>query len=193
MYNSACLRNSCPNDIVLYEADLLPLSLRRNACLVKYYSKLSSLGFQNRTSKFLISWSSNQRLKSGSPFGQAVSDHLIPNSIERHSVAEIIDPSEGLDGVYFHDDLPVRVNKQMDLPCYLKQLALERINCVPMDALQMYTDGSKLDGDLAVVFILNFGIKNLSSRREIRISARFFVASLLRYWRAWFPSCRCLN
>ncbi|GFV52114.1 putative RNA-directed DNA polymerase from transposon BS [Trichonephila clavipes] len=62
------LRDSCPKDIVLYEADLQPLSLRRNACLVKYYSKLSGLGFQNCTSKYLMSWSSHQRLQRGSSF-----------------------------------------------------------------------------------------------------------------------------
>ncbi|GFY08257.1 putative RNA-directed DNA polymerase from transposon BS [Trichonephila clavipes] len=49
------LRNSCPKDIVLHEANLLLLSLRRNSFLVKYHSKFSSLGFQNRTSKFLES------------------------------------------------------------------------------------------------------------------------------------------
>ncbi|GIX70088.1 putative RNA-directed DNA polymerase from transposon BS [Caerostris extrusa] len=46
------LRNTCPNDIVLYEADLQPLSLRRSA-LVKYYGKLCSLGDRNRTSAYL--------------------------------------------------------------------------------------------------------------------------------------------
>ncbi|GFX16880.1 RNase H domain-containing protein [Trichonephila clavipes] len=39
------LRNSYPKDIVLYEADMQPLILRRNACFVKYYSKLSGIGF----------------------------------------------------------------------------------------------------------------------------------------------------
>ncbi|GFU87617.1 RNase H domain-containing protein [Trichonephila clavipes] len=76
------LLNSCPIDIVLYEADLQPLSLRGHACLVKYYRKLSGLGFQNRTSKFLRSWSSHQRLKRGSPFGHVVSGHLVVSSIE---------------------------------------------------------------------------------------------------------------
>ncbi|GFU05153.1 RNase H domain-containing protein [Trichonephila clavipes] len=80
------LRNSCPKDIVLCEADLQPLSLRRNASLVKYYyGKLSGLGFQNRTSKFLRSWSSHQKLKRGSPFGHFVSGHLVASSIEHHS------------------------------------------------------------------------------------------------------------
>ncbi|GFW94776.1 uncharacterized protein TNCV_4248161 [Trichonephila clavipes] len=40
------------------------------------------------------------------------------------------------------DILPVHVNKQADLPAYLKQLALERIGDVPIDAVQVYTDGS---------------------------------------------------
>ncbi|GFU15878.1 putative RNA-directed DNA polymerase from transposon BS [Trichonephila clavipes] len=37
------LKNSCPRDIVLFEADLHPLSLRRRTCLTKYYNKLRSL------------------------------------------------------------------------------------------------------------------------------------------------------
>ncbi|GFS97579.1 putative RNA-directed DNA polymerase from transposon BS [Trichonephila clavipes] len=131
------LRNSCPKDIVLYEADLQPLSLRRNACLVKYYSKLSSLGFQNRASKFLRSRSNRQRLKRGSPFGRVASGHLVSSSIEHHSLSQIIDPSEGLDGVYFQVDLSIQVSKQKELPCYLKQLTLERINNVPKDAVHM--------------------------------------------------------
>ncbi|GFV40457.1 RNase H domain-containing protein [Trichonephila clavipes] len=64
-----------------------------------------------------------------------------------HSLSQIIDPSEGLDGVYFHVDLSIQVSKQKELPCYLKQLALERINNLPKDAVYMYTDGSKLGSD----------------------------------------------
>ncbi|GFX60812.1 RNase H domain-containing protein [Trichonephila clavipes] len=78
------LRNSCPKD-VLYEADLQPISLRRNACLVKYYSKLSGLDI--RTSKFLRSWSSHQRLKRGSPFGHVASGHFVTSSMEHHSLS----------------------------------------------------------------------------------------------------------
>ncbi|GFX78475.1 putative RNA-directed DNA polymerase from transposon BS [Trichonephila clavipes] len=45
------LKNTCPRDIVLFEADLQPLSLRRRACLTKYYNKIVSLDSRNRTSK----------------------------------------------------------------------------------------------------------------------------------------------
>ncbi|GFW58177.1 putative RNA-directed DNA polymerase from transposon BS [Trichonephila clavipes] len=48
------LRNTCPIDIVLFEADLQPLSLRRRACLTKYYNKLRSLDSRNRTSAYLV-------------------------------------------------------------------------------------------------------------------------------------------
>ncbi|GFV92239.1 putative RNA-directed DNA polymerase from transposon BS [Trichonephila clavipes] len=46
------LKNTCPRDIVLFEVDLQPLSLRRHACLTKYYNKLRSLESQNRTSAY---------------------------------------------------------------------------------------------------------------------------------------------
>ncbi|GFY10779.1 RNase H domain-containing protein [Trichonephila clavipes] len=48
---------------------------------------------------------------------------------------------------FFHVYLSIQAKKQKELPCYLKQLALDRINNVPMDAVHMYTDGSKLDSD----------------------------------------------
>ncbi|GFT32413.1 uncharacterized protein TNCV_4484331 [Trichonephila clavipes] len=50
-----------------------------------------------------------------------------------------------LDEVFFHPELPVHVNKQAELPAYLKQLALERIGDIPIDAVQVYTDGSRDD------------------------------------------------
>ncbi|GBM10269.1 hypothetical protein AVEN_49991-1 [Araneus ventricosus] len=43
------LKRSCPSIIVLYEADLQPLHVRRQASLVKYYNKLSSIDQSNKT------------------------------------------------------------------------------------------------------------------------------------------------
>ncbi|GFW19711.1 RNase H domain-containing protein [Trichonephila clavipes] len=43
------LRNTCPRDIVHFEADLQPLSLRRRSCITKYYNKLRGLNSGNRT------------------------------------------------------------------------------------------------------------------------------------------------
>ncbi|GFU12215.1 uncharacterized protein NPIL_529081 [Nephila pilipes] len=39
-----CLRNCCPKAIVLFEAELQPLSLRRQTNSTKYFAKLNSLG-----------------------------------------------------------------------------------------------------------------------------------------------------
>ncbi|GFW31996.1 rac GTPase-activating protein 1 [Trichonephila clavipes] len=51
------------------QADLQPLIVRRNSILVKY-NKLFSYNPRNRTSKFLKSWSNNQRLKRNNLYSQ---------------------------------------------------------------------------------------------------------------------------
>ncbi|GFX07731.1 putative RNA-directed DNA polymerase from transposon BS [Trichonephila clavipes] len=61
------LRNSCPRDIVLYKADLLPLRLRSKFLLAKYFVKLISFGDQHKTSSYAGNWNNNRRLKGGSP------------------------------------------------------------------------------------------------------------------------------
>ncbi|GBM03606.1 hypothetical protein AVEN_203177-1 [Araneus ventricosus] len=54
-------------------------------------------------------------------------------------------PIGGTACVFFHTNLPVQVNKQKDHPTYLRQLALEIINDIPVDAVKVYTDGSRND------------------------------------------------
>ncbi|GFV87826.1 RNase H domain-containing protein [Trichonephila clavipes] len=49
------------------------------------------------------------------------------------------------DGVFFRVELPVHVNKQTNLPAYLKQLALERIGDILIDTVQVDTDGRRDD------------------------------------------------
>ncbi|GFS66644.1 RNase H domain-containing protein [Trichonephila clavipes] len=95
------LKDTCPRDIVLFEAGLQPVSPWRRACLTKYYNKL----VLQLTSKI----------------------------------------ADDLDRVFLHPELPVHVNKQADLPAYLKQLALERRGDIPIDVVQVYTDGSRDD------------------------------------------------
>ncbi|GFV00717.1 RNase H domain-containing protein [Trichonephila clavipes] len=133
------LKNTCPRDTVLFEADLQPFSLKRRACLTKYYNKLRSLDARNRTSAYFNDWCNNQRLRRNGPFSQMVSFNLTIGAVEPHYL------SQCLDRVFFHSELPVHVNKQADLPAYIKQLALERIGDIPIDAVQFYTDGSRDD------------------------------------------------
>ncbi|GFY25435.1 RNase H domain-containing protein [Trichonephila clavipes] len=78
-----------------------------------------------------------------SPFSQIVSFILNIGAVEPHHLSQCLDPADDLDEVFFHPELPVHVNKQTDLPAYLKQLALERIGDTPIDIVQVYTDGSR--------------------------------------------------
>ncbi|GFY18644.1 RNase H domain-containing protein [Trichonephila clavipes] len=112
-----------------------------------------------------------------------VSGHLVGSSIEHHSLSQSIHPSEGLDGVYFHVDLSIQVSKQNELPCYLKQLALEIINNVPNDAVHMYTDGSKFDSYCSDrgASILVFESKKLKSRGKKPDSCSVFPSELVAF------------
>ncbi|GBM70720.1 hypothetical protein AVEN_171459-1 [Araneus ventricosus] len=141
--NITGMRNSCPNKIVLYEADLQPLRFRGGAGLEKYFNKLISYGSHNRTSLFLRGWKSNQRLKKNSPMSLATELHLISREVECHSLKNCIDPSEGLLGVFFHTELQQAVNKADTVPALMKHMALQIINEIPGVDIQIYTDGSK--------------------------------------------------
>ncbi|GFS69873.1 uncharacterized protein TNCV_3101771 [Trichonephila clavipes] len=124
--------------------DLQPLSLRRRACLTKYYNKLRSQDSRNRTSAYFKDWCNTQRLRRNSPFSQMVSFNHTIGAVKPHYLSQCLDPADDLDGV-FHPELPAHVNKQADLPVYLKQLALERIEDIPIEAIQVYMDGSRDD------------------------------------------------
>ncbi|GIY77198.1 putative RNA-directed DNA polymerase from transposon BS [Caerostris extrusa] len=82
------LRNTCSNDIVLYEADLQPLSLRRSASLVKYYGKLCSLGDRNRTSAYL------RDLRETAHSAWWASAHLLESNMGQHILVQCVDPSD---------------------------------------------------------------------------------------------------
>ncbi|GBM55973.1 hypothetical protein AVEN_240577-1 [Araneus ventricosus] len=63
------LQSCCRKAIVLFEADIQSWSLRRQTNSARYIAKLKSLGSFNRTSKFILQWASNQRLKKDSSIG----------------------------------------------------------------------------------------------------------------------------
>ncbi|GFS59536.1 putative RNA-directed DNA polymerase from transposon BS [Trichonephila clavipes] len=50
------LRYSCPTDIVLYEADIQPLTMRFEVNSYRYFNKIKSFGSFNRTYSFIINW-----------------------------------------------------------------------------------------------------------------------------------------
>ncbi|XP_071041949.1 uncharacterized protein [Parasteatoda tepidariorum] len=174
------LRNSCPNDIVLFEVDLQPLGsttywilsdlvrqLEDKQQQQQQQHKLSSLGHQNRTADYLQRWSSNQRLKKNSPLSQAVVNNVLAGNVEDCLNKQFIDPTEGLTGVYFHQHLSSQVNKKLDHPELLKQLALEVINTIPKQSILVYTDGSKTDTSSS-----GSGVYIKSSNYSLNISKR---------------------
>ncbi|GFV19662.1 uncharacterized protein TNCV_478881 [Trichonephila clavipes] len=71
-----------------------------------------------------------------------------------HHLSQCLDPADDLEGVFFHLELSVHVNKQTDLPAYLKQLTIEIIGDIPIDTRS-------------------------ESRGEIQTVARFFRSELI--------------
>ncbi|GFU31109.1 putative RNA-directed DNA polymerase from transposon X-element [Trichonephila clavipes] len=94
--------------------DLQPLSLRRRACLTKYYNKLRSLDSQNRTSTYFNDWSNNQRIRTNNPFNRMVSFNLTIGAVEPHYLSQFLDPADDLDRVFFHPELPVSTDVSTD-------------------------------------------------------------------------------
>ncbi|GBM03393.1 putative RNA-directed DNA polymerase from transposon BS, partial [Araneus ventricosus] len=139
------LRSCCPKAIVLYEADLQPLSMRIRTNSAKYIAKLQSLGSFNRTSKFILQWTSNQRRKKDSPVGVMWKRGLLDFNIEPCIPFSCLTPNTSLDRVSFNDQLLSSAPKHTQHPEMMRQLSLELINNISSQALVLYTDGSKSD------------------------------------------------
>ncbi|GFV46393.1 probable RNA-directed DNA polymerase from transposon BS [Trichonephila clavipes] len=90
------MRHSCPTDLVLFEADIMPLDLRRKLLLSKYFCKLYSYGDYNRTSAYLITWTNRHRLKRDSPFSRMQAMDLLDQDIEEHFLKNVFNPQGGI-------------------------------------------------------------------------------------------------
>ncbi|UYV79152.1 TOMM40L [Cordylochernes scorpioides] len=137
------LRNTCPNDIVLYETDIMPLKDRRSYNLPKYINKIKSYGNKHRTSKYILNWESNLRLKKEGPLHLVKRNGFLKYKVEKNYLAEKNYPCKPLQNVIFSDTLNEPTNKKYQNPEYLKQLSLEIINNIPKNAITIYTDGSR--------------------------------------------------
>ncbi|GFY11378.1 uncharacterized protein TNCV_3182241 [Trichonephila clavipes] len=74
-----------------------------------------------------------------------VSFNLAVGAVEPHHLSQCLDQADDLHVVFFYPELPVHVYKPTELPACLKQLALERIRDILIEAVQVYTDGSRDD------------------------------------------------
>ncbi|GFV19156.1 transposable element Tcb2 transposase [Trichonephila clavipes] len=143
------LQPSCPNDIVLFDSNLLPLSLRRPYSLSKCYNKLFSFGDQHSTAAYLRNWTDSQRLKKQSPFSLTKTLGLNSANVEPHSLFPVGFDLK-LEEIDFLEELLSRAVKNSEIPDLIRQLALETINCIPQTSLLIYTDGSRGDEGISV-------------------------------------------
>ncbi|GBM44159.1 hypothetical protein AVEN_257106-1 [Araneus ventricosus] len=126
------------------------MRIRTNSA--KYIAKLQNLGSFNRTSKFILQWTSNQRLKKDSPVGVLWKRGLLDFNIEPCIPFSCLTPNTSLDRVSFNDQLLYSAPNHTQHPEMMRQLSLELININPSQALVLYTDGSKSDSDNCSVF-----------------------------------------
>ncbi|GFV16492.1 RNase H domain-containing protein [Trichonephila clavipes] len=94
------LRYNCPTDIVLYEADIQPLTMRFEVNSYRHFNKIKSFGSFNRTSSFIINWTSNQRLK------RDMRKHgFIYFNVDRSTPFSCITPIDFFNHVEFREEL----------------------------------------------------------------------------------------
>ncbi|GFU00757.1 putative RNA-directed DNA polymerase from transposon BS [Trichonephila clavipes] len=138
-------RYSCPTDIVLYEADIHPLTIRFEVNSYRYFNKIKSFGSFNRTSSFILNWTSNQRLKRDSPLNYICKHGFIDFNVDTSTPFSCITPIDSFNHVEFQEELLISTPKHSSHPELLRHLALQVINDIPNQALIIYTDGSRSD------------------------------------------------
>ncbi|GFW13230.1 putative RNA-directed DNA polymerase from transposon BS [Trichonephila clavipes] len=161
------LRYSCPTDIVLYQADIQPLTMRFEVNSYRYFNIIKSLGSFNRTSSFILNWTSNRRLKRDSPLNYIRKHGFIDFSVDTSTPFSCITPIDSFNHVEFREELLTSTPKHSSHPELLRQLALQVINDIPDQALIIYTDGSRSDAGRA-----GSGIFNNTPGNDVKISIR---------------------
>ncbi|GFX34261.1 RNase H domain-containing protein [Trichonephila clavipes] len=139
------LRYCCPTDVVLYEADIQPFTMRFEVNSYRYFNKIKSFGSFNRTSSFILNWTSNQRLKRDRPLNDMYKRGFIDCNVDPSAPFSCITPIDSLNHVEFREELLTSTPKHSSRPELLRQLALEVMNDIPDQALVIYTDGSRSD------------------------------------------------
>ncbi|XP_055934983.1 uncharacterized protein LOC129964259 [Argiope bruennichi] len=159
------LRNSCPNEVALYEADIVPLATRFKIGSFKYFNKLMTLGDSNRTAAYILNWRGSQRLKRDTPLEYVRKTGVINFEVVPSTTLNCLPPTMLLRDISFNDELTSPANKQVDHPDLLKQLALEVVNSILSGVLVIYTDASKMEDGRT-----ESGVFIHSNDSEVRIS-----------------------
>ncbi|GBO04138.1 hypothetical protein AVEN_72619-1 [Araneus ventricosus] len=78
-----------------------------------------------------------------SPLGRALKMDALHSLVEFNSLKPVASPLDSLPGVFFHTESSTHTNKSSQHPEYLRQVVLEVINNIPIEATLIFTDGSK--------------------------------------------------
>ncbi|GFV39640.1 RNase H domain-containing protein [Trichonephila clavipes] len=111
----------------------------------RYFNKIKSFGSFNRTSSFIINWTSDQRLKRDSPLNYRRKHGFIDFNVDTSTPFSCITPIDSFNHVEFQEKLLTSTPKHSRYPELIRQLALEVINDIPDQAYIVYTDGSLSD------------------------------------------------
>ncbi|GBN49437.1 hypothetical protein AVEN_24310-1 [Araneus ventricosus] len=84
-----------------------------------------------------------QRLERDNPFSRAAKLNLLFPEVEPWSLGPCLNPLEDLPRIFFHEKLLSFSSKKDQQPILLKQLALETIHNIPLEAVRIFTDESK--------------------------------------------------
>ncbi|GFT10879.1 RNA-directed DNA polymerase from mobile element jockey [Trichonephila clavipes] len=125
------LRYSRPTDIVLYETDIQPLTMRFEVNSYRYFNKIKSFGSFNRTSYFIINWTRNQRLNRDSPLNYMLKHGFIDFNVDTSTPFSCISPIDSFNPVEFQEELLTSTPNHSSHPELLRQMALEVINDIP--------------------------------------------------------------
>ncbi|GFX97288.1 RNA-directed DNA polymerase from mobile element jockey [Trichonephila clavipes] len=161
------LRYSCATDIVLYEADIQPLTMRFEVNSYRYFNKIKSFDSFNRTSSFILNWTSNQRLKRDSPLNYMRKHGFIDFNVDTSTPFSCITPIDSFNHVEFREELLTSTPKNSSHPEFNRQPVLKVINDIPDQALIIYTDGSRSNTGRA-----GSGIFSNTPGNDVKISNR---------------------
>ncbi|GFW25437.1 putative RNA-directed DNA polymerase from transposon BS [Trichonephila clavipes] len=113
------LRYGYPADIVLYEADIQPLTMRFEVISYRYFNKIKIFGSFNRISSFILNWTSNQRLKQDIPFNYMRKYGFIDFNVDISTPFSCITPIDYFNHVEFREELLTSTPKSIAfLPNY---------------------------------------------------------------------------
>ncbi|GFY56098.1 RNase H domain-containing protein [Trichonephila inaurata madagascariensis] len=101
----------------------------------RYFNKIKSCvcvcGSSNRTSSFILNWTSNQRLKRDIPLNCMRKHGFIDFNVDTSTPFSCITPIDYFNHVEFREELLTSTPKHSRYPELLRQLALEVINDIP--------------------------------------------------------------